>query len=327
MLNGMPQRAIRAIGSTGYAPAALTGLAALTRGGIVPDHIGHRAVALLVASWSERMVAGSLDLGAGRHARLDLDLGFDSCIDLLTTPLWRLPDQTAIRLFRAAATGASTIFDVGANVGLFTYLAAADAPRARIYAYEPNPPLAALITRNLKRNGWSGRSQVRAEGVGALPGHMTFYVLESDSESTFDGDAARQGTIVRELSVPVVALDDVLEQELIDAANAVMKIDVEGHEMRVLDGLERTLRVRGRRPLMLMEFLGRAIQHERVIDRVLGFGLSVYYLSSRGLVHLASTDDLQPVHELGHWNFLLTDRTTDEVRQLAGAAGLLTAGL
>jgi hypothetical protein len=110
------------------------------------------------------------------------------------------------------------------------------------------------------------------------------------------------------ITVPVVALDDVFESDGIDPARTVCKIDVEGHEMKVLDGLERTLGRRTGRPTLLMEFLGRAITEERIIERVLDYGLDVYYVSSRPPVRLRSTSDFVPVQELGQWNFLLTDR-------------------
>jgi len=114
----------------------------------------------------------------------------------------------------------------------------------------------------------------------------------------------------------------VIESEAIDCATTLLKIDVEGHEMRVLDGLERTLRRDAARPTLLMEFLGRAIVEQRVIERVLQMGLAVYYVSRRALVRLASTDDLQAYHELGQWNFLLTARAAADVQHIARSARL-----
>jgi FkbM family methyltransferase len=283
-------------------------------------------VELLSSEWPDRVMCITLDLGSGKHARVELDLGIGSCVELFVTRLDRMTDHASVRLFQRLAVEASTIFDVGANVGLFTYLAAAHAPQARIIAYEPTAALAALIGRNIARNGWGARAAVRAQAVSASAGSMPFYVLEGDSESTLEPDRTRHATVTSRVAIGVVALDDVLEAEEIDPAGVLLKIDVEGHEMRVLDGLERTLRRSGARPTLLMEFLGRALVDERIIERVLGLGLDVYYVSSRGLVRLASTNELQPFHELGQWNFLLTPRTAEDVRRIGQEARMAVVG-
>jgi hypothetical protein len=56
-----------------------------------------------------------------------------------------------------------------------------------------------------------------------------------------------------------------------------------------------------------MEFLGRAINEGHIIDRVLGLGLNVSYVTSRGLVRLASTSDFARAQELGQFNFLVAE--------------------
>jgi hypothetical protein len=56
-----------------------------------------------------------------------------------------------------------------------------------------------------------------------------------------------------------------------------------------------------------MEFLGRAINEGQIIDRVLGFGLRVQYITSRGLVPLGSTREFESAQELGQFNFLVME--------------------
>lgn len=46
-----------------------------------------------------------------------------------------------------------TVLDVGASFGSYTFLAAMKAPRARVYAFEPNPEDADSFHQNLKQNG------------------------------------------------------------------------------------------------------------------------------------------------------------------------------
>jgi FkbM family methyltransferase len=316
------------LGTTRFARPAAIMTGGLGRHRMLPAHVAYRSVELLARGWPDRVVCATLDLGGGAHALIELDLAIGSCIELFVTPASGMADQASVRLFRVLAATSSTIIDVGANVGYFTYLAAAHAPSARVIAYEPTPALAALIGRNIVRNGWSTRAEVRAAGASASAGTLPFYVLEGDSESTLEADRARNAGMAGRLAIQVVALDDVIESEAIDCATTLLKIDVEGHELRVLDGLARTLRRDAARPTLLMEFLGRAIVEQRVIERVLEMGLAVYYVSRRALVRLASTDDLQSYHELGQWNFLLTARPPADVQRIARSARLAwwTAG-
>ena len=85
------------------------------------------------------------------------------------------------------------------------------------------------------------------------------YVFQNaDTEHTMAVDrvAGRENIAVQ---VPVVAIDDLLATSAAPVDRIVLKIDVEGYERLVLDGMERTLRRAGRRPDVIMEFLGRAI--------------------------------------------------------------------
>jgi FkbM family methyltransferase len=275
---------------------------------VLPSDLACRAVQQLAAGGILTRVVVPVDLDASHPAMLELDLSLGGCVEMLVRTPSRSADGPTLDVFHALVRDATTVFDVGANVGLFTYVAASHAPQATVRAYEPNPALADLIDRNLARNGWTPRATVRREGVSALSGVRTFYMHAIDVESSFESARAPRVGTASALSVSVVALDDVFESEQIDPSTAVLKVDVEGHEMRVLDGLERTLRQRGGRPTLLMEFLGRAITDERIIERVLDLGLRVYYVSSHGLVQLTSTRGLEPVQELSQWNFLLTDR-------------------
>jgi FkbM family methyltransferase len=272
---------------------------------VLPPNLAFRAVQRLAAGGIMTDVVVPVDLGGPAPTPLELDLALGGCVEMLVRPPRRSSDWPSLDVFEALVREARTVFDIGANVGLFTYVAASHAKQASIRAYEPNPRLAGLIERNVARNGWASRATVRREGVSATSEARTFYLHEIDVESSFE--PGRGGT-ANAITVPVVALDDVFAREGIDPLTAVLKIDVEGHEVPVLDGFAKTLAQRGARPTLLMEFLGRAITDDRIIERVLDLGLDVYYVASRGLVRLTSRQSFVPVQELGQWNFLLTDR-------------------
>ena len=62
-------------------------------------------------------------------------------------------------------TGANCVFDVGANIGMFTLFAAREAPQARLYAFEPLRPLCETLRRNGRFIG--ERVKVFEHGLGS----------------------------------------------------------------------------------------------------------------------------------------------------------------
>jgi FkbM family methyltransferase len=310
--------ALRRTGSTVLGLPLVRLVAGLAQWRMIGVGRANRTIEALVSGAPERTVIVPLDLG-GARCDVELDLSIPSCRILLVQSMRRMAEWSSIRLFAALARDAPIIIDVGANFGIFTYCALAHAPRARVLAYEPAARLADLLERNLARNGWAARVDVRRAAVSSAAGRMTFYVRETDYESTLEATSVVWEDVRERVEVPVVALDDVFEREGF-AANAecvVVKIDVEGHEMRVLDGFERTLRRPGHQPTVLMEFLGHAITEERVIDRVIGLGINVYYVTSRSLVPVMGTADFARAQEVGCNNFLLTPRAPAEMARYA----------
>lgn len=123
------------------------------------------------------------------------------------------------------------VLDVGANVGNHTLFLCA-ATGCRVVAYEPNRELSDAIAQSAALNGFDDLITVRAVGVGA---------------STSDGilthlDPANLGSQRVELTLDsgdfqVVSLDN----ENFESPVRVMKIDVEGMEIAVLEGAKQLL--------------------------------------------------------------------------------------
>jgi FkbM family methyltransferase len=64
------------------------------------------------------------------------------------------------------------VFDVGANIGMFSLLVGQHCPRARLYAFEPIPAVAAVLRENLAVYGLD--AQVFACGLGRTGGQADF---------------------------------------------------------------------------------------------------------------------------------------------------------
>ncbi len=133
--------------------------------------------------------------------------------------MWRLaePDDLAL--------------DVGANVGYFSSLLGRRA--GRVVAFEPHPLLVGRLRANVAR--WPGRIEVMQAAASSGPG--VALLGEPQGFGVNAGIAAIGVDGARSFEVETVALDEVVG----DAAVGVCKIDVEGHEAAVLEGLSAAL--------------------------------------------------------------------------------------
>lgn len=123
------------------------------------------------------------------------------------------------------------VWDVGANVGLYTVpLSDRVGASGHVYAFEPNPAAVERLTEEVQ-----GRANVTVlpYALGAEAGRLPF-----EPGSDRRGALSRIAVAPREglIEVPVKTGDS---SEA--SPPAVIKIDVEGHELEVLSGMHATL--------------------------------------------------------------------------------------
>lgn len=132
-------------------------------------------------------------------------------------------------LFRGYCRPGETAVDVGANIGEVSLLLGRGVgPSGRVYAFEPNPRIYRYLLGNLALNG---RANVEARNlaVGAAEGIVRMSDGKRDDMNRIEDAGA--------LPVRCATLD----QEIPSAAIALLKIDVEGSELHVLQGGRRLL--------------------------------------------------------------------------------------
>jgi FkbM family methyltransferase len=135
----------------------------------------------------------------------------------------------------------NTVLDIGANVGQFAFTAKLFFPHLKIYSFEPN----SQVFLKLKKNASSFKDwQTYKYALGERNMTKAFYYPEG---ATLGGSFFKEiaGEFlkdykIKKISVPVIKLDMKMARKLVIPLKVdLVKIDVEGAELEVLESLKR----------------------------------------------------------------------------------------
>jgi FkbM family methyltransferase len=183
------------------------------------------------------------------------------------------------------------VMDVGANFGYYSLLLAdLVGAEGHCVAVEPNPTVAAKLTKTLSTNGFGERAKVTVAALSDRPsGELAFYIPHSEPKNAcivpagFVGDGG--GEVI---SVPATSVDALAAS--LDRLDFI-KIDAEGGEADILSGMSETLR--RFHPGLLVEFnAGRSYDAGRLLDVLLSHYGSVQYIDFDGSSKEASPRQL-----------------------------------
>ena len=134
--------------------------------------------------------------------------------------------------FEREIPNGAVLYDIGANVGYFSLLAAKlVGPEGRVYAFEPLPRNIEFLRKHIKINKFENIEVVDAA------------VSEHSGEAHFDlGASSAMGHLADSggIQVRMVALDEMLEAGELRPPD-YMKVDVEGAEYEALKGARKVL--------------------------------------------------------------------------------------
>jgi FkbM family methyltransferase len=166
------------------------------------------------------------------------------------------------QLFVGTIRPGQVVWDVGANVGFFTLLAARLAgPQGRVVAVEPVPRNLELLRRHLSLNR-VGNVTVVPRAMADAVGTARFDARASPSM----GHLATSGGI----EVHTTTVDELVASGV--PAPHVIKMDIEGAESRAIAGAAQTLR--SHRPRLLLSTHGWA-QHQACLAALEALGYAV----------------------------------------------------
>ena len=235
-----------------------------------------------------------------RSVRVGPDVLFAPSFDRLLY-LWaqklRYARNPNLAFLRGCVQPGMHAVDVGANVGVHTHLLAhAVGPEGRVTAFEPDPGLFAALSDGLEANGLR-HVEVHQLALGAASGRaplMQGVFNSGDNRLLAAGGPSRRPTV----EIGVKTLDDVVN----GAPVHFIKIDVQGWEVSVLRGMERTIRenpaLRLRVELWPYGLRAAGTSADALIDTLERFGFSLQFAADRGL---SRTTDFAKLADREFW--------------------------
>jgi len=188
-----------------------------------------RGLTALRAFYEFMLPKGELRLSVDNF---DGDLKMDVDVrDVIGINIWHRPEcfeKNERRLFCAAITPGSLVLDVGANVGIYTLLAAKRG--ARVIAVEADPRNVEMLRRHIHLNGFDDRVSVLHMAASDRDSALTLYRNSGNCghSSLFKGHdpVVVPGKTIDSLGLPPID---------------VCKMDIEGAEMMALSGMRNSI--------------------------------------------------------------------------------------
>jgi FkbM family methyltransferase len=204
------------------------------------------------------------------------------------TYLYGVVEEDTTGFVRDRVGAGDIVLDVGANSGYYSVLCADLG--ATVFAFEPQPRLAAAIRRSAALNGHP--IEVHETAVGARAGEAMLL----ESTDPYYGGMATLVADYYTLSTPthpvsVIALDDFCSARGI--VPTLVKIDVEGFEAEVLEGMVGLMHAA--RPLIVCEVAFDRPHAERVSALVRAAGYEIELIGPRGLEPLPADAQVENV--------------------------------
>lgn len=153
------------------------------------------------------------------------------------------------KILAAYLSKGDVFYDIGANAGFFSVLAARIVEDSgQVYAFEPVPENLSYIRHNLEINAF-GHVKAIPKAVSSHPGQGELF-LASYSGGSALSNASPPPDLKGTLRVDITSVDAFIYEEG-NRPPDLIKIDVEGAEAAVLTGMQKTLELQ--RPAILYE--------------------------------------------------------------------------
>jgi len=205
-------------------------------------------------------------------------------------------EKVSVNIWQRLCQDAKCILDIGANSGVYSFIAAAVRQDAEIFSYEPVSRTIELFQKNLELNPKSKITLIK-KAVSNKNGISLFFDLPTTSQysASLNADFYKDvpNTINYEVKTVKLDTEEYLQNKKID----LIKIDVETHEAEAIEGMIGI--INKNKPTMLIEILNDEVGEK--IERLI-YGLGYIYFNIDEVNSPIKVEKLTKTH---HFNFLI----------------------
>lgn len=174
----------------------------------------------------------------------------------------------------------ATVIDIGGNIGIHSLCWARRNPGLASHVFEPSRSTAAILRRNIERNGLEAAITVHELALSNKCGEAAFFECSDCAFSSLKD--TRRVAVTTETKVTVQSLDYWISMNPIQRIDLV-KIDVEGLEHEVVMGGEQVLRAY--KPHIFIEIFGgdnSNAEPEATVEMLCSFGYEPFVFERTG---------------------------------------------
>ncbi len=170
--------------------------------------------------------------------------------DCLQLSVNEIIEPVETKLFSDIIKNGEVLVDIGANIGYFTLLMAKfSGPTGKIFSFEPEDKNFEILKKNVEVNNYQN-IVLEKKGVSDHNGINKFF-LSSKNTGMHSLQKIRDDS--REVKIDVIKLDDYFSTLDLVKKISLIKIDVEGAEFQVLNGMRTILKNENLK--LLIEFI------------------------------------------------------------------------
>lgn len=155
-------------------------------------------------------------------------------------------EKHELDIFDDVSKLSATFLDVGANIGMYSIIAAKNNKKIAAFAFEPVQENQELLRKNIRLNDVAGRVKLvkyaASDKSGSAVIHLSETMSGTHSLSVDHGGESRK--------IKTITVDDFCKKYALKPS--LIKIDVEGHEVNTLKGMKEVLR---QHPTIFMEYI------------------------------------------------------------------------
>lgn len=188
-------------------------------------------------------------------------------------------EESELEVCRRLLKDDSIIFDIGANIGIHSSFFSGISVNGFVYSFEPSRETFGLLCRNLNK---TSNTLPLNFGIGKKTELMEFYETTDNAYSSFKD--TRRKPVKSLTKVLCYKLDDLVRLLNISRVDFI-KIDVEGFEQEVVDGMSEVLT--NLKPIVLCEIfkgVNSNLNPQLTFDSICKYSYSAFVIEGSQLV-------------------------------------------